>query len=227
MAASTLISLPEYYTPNQPLKKLSLFALRNRFPSIIFQDIEDCTETYHRLSNLSQLPNSIFDNYKWRGFELADFSLFDYLKLITIANKSESISDNISFSPAHPNPGVKVQKPLGPSSSCEVLISLIGSLTNEKAEDIVQGGHKETDAQLNDLGLILLGLFVPWQLLPPKFKAYGATKTSHWSFCWQIWQETRPNLESYTLYYADNIIQMRKSQIECQLDREQRKEAQD
>lgn len=36
---------------------------------------------------------------------------------------------------------------------------------------------------------------------------------------WHAWQEIRQELDDYVLYYADNILQMQKSQIGARLDR--------
>ena len=105
-------------------------------------------------------------------------------------------------------------------------MSLVGSFsTNEAAEDAVFNAHVETDARQNDMGLILLALFIPWQLLPASFQACNATSTHFEAYCWQIWLSLSASLEPYARFYANNIFQMRKSQLECQLDREQRKTA--
>ena len=112
------------------------------------------------------------------------------------------------------------------ASSCSTLVALIGSLsTNEAAEDAIQGGHPDTDARQNDLGLILLGLSVPWDQLSRKFHAHNATISSFLNFTWQSWLEATETLDEYALYCADNILQMRKSQIESKLDQEQRRAA--
>ena len=73
--------------------------------------------------------------------------------------------------------------------------------------------------------MILLGLFVPWDQLQNRFLLYNAIVLSYPSFCWQIWLDVIPDLDNYLFYCADNILQMRKSQIEVKLDQEQRREA--
>ena len=118
------------------------------------------------------------------------------------------------------------QRPLDLQSPCRILVSLVGSFsTNKVAEDAVPNAHIETDARQNNMGLILLALFVPWELLPEKFQACHATTANFRDFCWQIWLDFAADLDEYTQFYANNILQMRKSQIECQLDRQQRKVA--
>lgn len=79
----------------------------------------------------------------------------------------------------------------------------------------------------NDLGLILLGLFILGSTLPSKFNTRSATKSSFLGLCWEIWLGSKCDLDEYSLYCADNMIQMQKSRIECRLDREERRVAQD
>ena len=38
-AASSLLDLPEYFTPCRNTKRLNLFALRQRFPKLLFADM--------------------------------------------------------------------------------------------------------------------------------------------------------------------------------------------
>lgn len=40
-----------------------------------------------------------------------------------------------------------------------------------------------------------------------------------------IWLERARDLDDYGVYYTNNILQMRKSQIECKLDHDQRQAA--
>ena len=56
-----------------------------------------------------------------------------------------------------------------------------------------------------------------------RFLLYNATVLSYPSFCWQIWLDVTPDLDDYLFYYVDNILQMRKSQIEVKLDQEQQR----
>ncbi len=58
-----------------------------------------------------------------------------------------------------------------------------------------------------------------------RFLLYNATISSYSSHPWQIWLEVKPSLDKYIFYYADNVLQMRKSQIDVKLDQEQRRKA--
>ena len=49
-------------------------------------------------------------------------------------------------------------------------VTFNGQLTEyQTEEDSVAGGHPMTDAVMNDIAEILLGLFVPWDKLPLLF----------------------------------------------------------
>ncbi|MCJ1348065.1 hypothetical protein MMC31_006296 [Peltigera leucophlebia] len=134
---------------------------------------------------------------------------------------------NIHFAKDHPNRKSKIQRPLT-SGSCTPLIALMRPLsTNETAEDAVQGGHPETDARQNDLGMVLLALSIPWDQLPDKFRTYNATISSFRELCWGIWEESSKNLDEYLIFYAESILQMRKSQIESKLDQDLRRAVKD
>lgn len=125
-------------------------------------DMETCIDHLQRVGTAQKPSSSLFDNYKCRGPVLQEFSLFDYAKLVTIISKSKNRAGNISFSEEHSYFGSRYQRTLPNTSTSDILIVLVGSFSlNKNAEDAVSQGHVETDAQLNDLGLILLALFVP------------------------------------------------------------------
>ena len=226
LAASTLLQLPEFYTPKGfTLKKISTDLIRGKFPALVFPGVYSVNRTLHRIGKSIKRPTTLFENYQWRGQELEGFSLFDYTKLVSVVKKKTD--SDIMFSSSHLYSDGMFQRPFKLESLCRVLVALIGSFsTNKAAEDAVHGAHIDTDARQNDMGLILLALFIPWQLLPAKFKEYGATPESFETYCWQIWVDLSVSIEPYAQFHADNILQMRKSQLECQLDREQRRAAQ-
>ena len=71
------------------------------------------------------------------------------------------------------------------------------------------------------MGLILLGLFVPWDQVRLMFIAHKVTETTFLNVCWQMWENIASSLSEHVQYYANNIIQMRRSRKEVQIDREQ------
>ena len=228
LAANTLLDLPKYFTQKKIIRKINLWALRKRFSKIIFGGSadKDVAEDFILFGRSRQLPNSKFDDYNWRGAELAAYSFYDYLKTITVIPSKDIKSGDISFAANHPNQTFHVQRLS--KKTCNILVALIGPLsTNESAEDVVCGDHTDTDARQNDVGMILLALFVPWDQLADKFHGYQANLSLFRDLCWQIWEDTSQQFEEHALYVAGNIPQIKKSQIETKLDQDLRRAAKD
>ena len=126
------------------------------------------------------------------------------MKFIAVVN--EKVDGDSLFYDKHPYSDCNFQRPLDLNSPCYILVSLVESIsTNEAAEDAVPDAHIETDARQNDMGLILLALFVPWQLLQDRFEAYHATPSNFEEFCWQIWLDLSVELEEHARFHADNM----------------------
>lgn len=88
---------------------------------------------------------------------------------------------NICFDRDHLEYAFKMQQLINTIDKTK-LIALFGSLSpNEAAKNLELYGYLITDAQQNDLGLIFLGLFVPWQYLRSKF--LGCTKLIYLDRC--------------------------------------------
>ncbi len=176
LATNTLLSLPEYYTPKKSLKRANLKNLQLYFPKIIFYNAEDkeAADNLIPFGSSMIMPTSIFDNYHYRGEELKSYSFYNYIKTIFCVKYSTRQRGDILFDRRHPNLLSKVQRP-PTSQECDMLVGLVVLLsTNERVEDAIRGGHPKTDTRRNDVALILLALFVPWNQLPKKFFFYGA-----------------------------------------------------
>lgn len=119
-------------------------------------------------------------------------------------------------------PSFSAQRPVK-RDEASFLVALIGSLSiNELTENAVPGGHSETDARLNDVGMILLGLFVTWEELHRKIRQLGFLRSLLPEMCWELWSEFATTLDKHLLFVADNVLQWRRSAVEAKLDREQR-----
>ena len=185
LVANTLLGLSEYYSPERTIKRVNLRALCRRFSKVIFEivDEEDVAESFVRFGKSPDIPSGFFDDYQFRGPELETYSFYNYQKTITFVPFTVKINGDIFFAQTHPNKRSKVQRPLQ-KGLCTLLLALIRPLsTNEDAKDAVLRGHPETDARQNDVGMILLALFVPWNLLPGRFQAYNATLSTFRDLC--------------------------------------------
>ncbi len=143
------------------------------------------------LDRSKTLPPSMFDNYQWRGSELAQYYLYDYFKLVSIV--SNKTSEGIPFAKKHLHFPSVTQR-LCNTSPCRIIVALIGPLSlNKTDKDAIQGGYPDTDVQQNDVGMILLGLFVPWDRLRSRFLSYNATISSY-SLQVNIYKMAGPNV---------------------------------
>lgn len=90
---------------------------------------------------------------------MAKYSFYEYLKTITVVKNKPRLYDNILFSADYPQQFSQTQRLL--KESCHILFALQSSFsTNEVTKDIVHGGHLDINAKKNDVGMILLALFV-------------------------------------------------------------------
>ena len=100
----------------------------------------------------------MFDNYLWRGSKLVQYSLYDDFKLVNIvSNKTDKY---IPFAKNYLQFSSLTQK-LCSVSLCKIFVTLVGPLSINKAtKNTIQRGHLDTNAWQNDVGMILLSLFV-------------------------------------------------------------------
>ena len=183
LAASTLLKLLEYYIlKGLIVKRILTDSICRKFPTIAFPGNSDTFQTQHCIGRSVKKPVTLFDNYQSRGSQLKEFLLFDYVKLVTVVKDKKDT--DIIFSPEHPYLDSMFQRPLDLELLCRILVLLAGSFsTNESVEDAVINGHIETNARENNIGLILLALFIPWELLPLRFQAFNATANNFQDLC--------------------------------------------
>ena len=226
--ASTLLQLPTFYTVNSNFISINLWWLRWHIRSIVgFRATEregnslPTEEEPCRYEAGEKTPVTLFDNYRCRGPLLASLSLYEYCMLVQTRNQWNANIDDIAFDPSHPRHGTLVQH-LAHRHSDMATVTFIGQLTEfQVEEDSIRGGHPKTDAILNDIAEILLGLFVPWQDLPP-LSLRHATSLNPYT---RVWTAVEPSLPPHRQEFAKNVELLRKSKEDCQLDAILRKEA--
>jgi hypothetical protein len=138
--------------------------------------------------------------------------------LVQTRNQWNSNIDDIAFDPSHPRHETLIQH-LAHRHKDLATVTFIGQLTEFQAEeDSIQGGHPKTDDIVNDIAEILLGLFVPWQDLPPLFIRH-ATSLNPYT---RVWSAVEP---PHRWDFAKNVELLRKSKEDGQLDARLRKAA--
>jgi hypothetical protein len=219
--ASVLLQLPTYYTINYNFVRINLWWLRRYIRAIIQPDNPESSHPSDPVAEEpctyetgDTAPVSIFDNYKWRGPNLAPLALFEYCMLVKTKNIRDAIADDMDFDPNHPRYTTHVQR-LARTSSQVATVTFNGHLTEfQAAEDAIPGGHPKTTAVKNDLSEVLLGLFVPWNHLTNLFRRYATKRDA----CIQVWAAIESTLTFHNRGFARNIELLRKSKEDCQAD---------
>ena len=167
----------------------------------------------------------MFHHYQWKDSAMSTYCLYEYFKLIDIVRDIKRTINDVSFDFRHQTYDFAIQRSVKRKFN-SFLIALIDSLSvNEIIENAVRNDHAETDARRNDVVMILLDLFVSWNQLTEKVQCYKIVESIFSDNCWQIWEKTASQLDNHILYAVDNVLQLKKSQIETKFDQEQKKAA--
>jgi PIF1-like helicase/Helitron helicase-like domain at N-terminus len=237
--ASSLLQLPAYYTPSSELHRINLYYLRRRLPALIqhSDDEESRNEEVVTLRLNHHFRVSSFDNYRWRGSELKDLCLYEYIKIIKKEKSDPTTRKGLRFHKDHPEYGKMTQIICNPESDPRT-VALLGPLSQyQQDEDRIRGGHPETLAMQNDLAGILLALFVPWEILPSLFHDVkdicgdecdaNCDKLSHTGLqvCSIVWAKIKNSLPKHVQEFARNVELLRKTKDDVDIDMIERKAA--
>ena len=219
--ASTLLHLPSYYTVNYNFVSVNLWWLRQYVRAMTHPQQpqtqsasgpfgeEACT---YKVGDTA--PVSLFNNYKWRGRDLACLTFFEYCMLVRMRDKQRATTTDFDFDSVHPRYTTHKQR-LAQKPAHVATVTFKGLLTQfQTAEDSISGGHPATEAILNDVAEILLGLFVPWLDLSAILGQFS-TQENIYSTVWAIME---PTLAPHNREFAANIELLRKSKEDCQAD---------
>ncbi|KAJ5098843.1 hypothetical protein N7532_005844 [Penicillium argentinense] len=129
-------------------------------------------------------------------------------------DKQGAATTDLDFDAAHPRYTTHVQH-LAQKPAHVATVTFKGQLTQfQEAEDAISGGHPATEAILNDVAQILLGLFVPWHDLSAILSQF----TSQENIYSIVWTIAQPTLAPHNREFAANIELLRKSKEDCQAD---------
>ena len=234
--ASSLLRLPTYYTPRTEMHRVNLYYLRRRLQALIQgSDDEEGRDEEQVAINLGRnFHVSIFDDYRWRGPDLKELCLYEYVKIIRKRTSKHRTGSDIDFDVNHPEHGGKTQVICGPGSVPRT-VTLVGPLSKyQYDEDRIRGGHPETLAMQNDLAGNLLGLFVPWETLPSLFRDVmgicgdecdsNCDRSSHTGLqvCSIVWTQIKDTLPKHVQEFARNVEILRKSKEDTNVDMAER-----
>ncbi|MCJ1349552.1 hypothetical protein MMC31_007793 [Peltigera leucophlebia] len=137
------------------------------------------------------------------------------MRVISIYPRKLANSSDIEFESSHPRHQTHVQR-YSTKTGSQADVKLIGPLfDNDGLSNIISADDPRTAEGHNDIVVILLALFVPWNRLHSLFADMGAINDNYLSFCWAIWCLCYPTLDDHVKYYATNVLQMRKSKIDA------------
>jgi hypothetical protein len=109
-----------YYTYDENFVAVNLWWLRQYVGKAVAAQLplsrhssepEPEMEEEHCLSNLNNsAPVNRFDDYRWRGEDLASLSFYEYCMLVQRHSNSKSQPSDIKFHPNHPRSSSQVQR---------------------------------------------------------------------------------------------------------------------
>ena len=125
---------------------LNLHHLRNQFEHIIMTESEIFWEENEsvKVIIMKKISQNLFNNYYWHDFQLINFCLYEYFKLITV--KSIILSNNIYFLSKHFKYKTHTQKYSEKKITITFIITLIDLLSEKQfIENRVHNDHSETE----------------------------------------------------------------------------------
>ena len=164
--ASTLLQFPSRYTNCENFSHVGIYRLR-RHIRMFLQTLpsDDLAEDSCVLPVHTQKPVDRFDNYRWRGENLKDYTFFEYCMVVQRCSRREASSTDYPYDERHPNFETYIQRVAKTSAQIHT-VCLHGQLSEfQEEEETVKRGHAMTAAIRNDLAEVLPAFFVPWEKL--------------------------------------------------------------
>ncbi len=140
--------------------------------------------------------------------------------IIVIPHKRKQVND-FYFTNDHKNGTSFVQRHI--TKSKPAIVKLLGRLyDNMDSNDDVSINN--SNSRNDDIGMVLLALFIPWERFPKYFTESKAINSTILSLCWNIWCKCLPTLNAHVQFYTTNLLQMRKNRLKARAATESRAE---
>jgi len=217
--ASTLLQFPSRYTNCEKFSHVGIYRLR-RHIRMYLQTLpaDDLAEDSCVLPVRTQKPVDRFDNYRWRGENLKDYTFFEYCMVVQRCSRREASSTDYPYDERHPNFETYVQRVAKTSAQIHT-VCLHGQLSEfQEEEETVKRGHAMTAAIRNDLAEVLVAFFVPWEKLLALFEAHCPQYKTRKDANSEVWSVIEPSLPHYLRTYARNFSLLQKSKEEVAVD---------
>jgi hypothetical protein len=215
--ASSLLQFPGHYASYSKFAHVHLSHLRSHFRALL-QGSSTSEDDSCMLHARTCLPKNRFDNYRWRGESLKDFSFFEYCMLVQTGPMRDASSADCPYDTTHPKHSAEVQRLVKTLNQIST-VCVHGSLSQfQQEEEKVPRGHTITSAIKNDVAEVLLAFFVPWDKIPSLFTLHcpdHAVRTDANSHVWTI---VEPTLLPHLRQYARNFSLIHKSKEDMAID---------
>ena len=139
--------------------------------------------------------------------------------LVQTRKKDHATEFDLEFEADHPKYGILIQR-LALNTSEILTVHFNRQLSQfEAEEDTIHGGHPTTVAIKNDLAEVLLGFFVPWELLPALFQQHASEYNTKRDACSKIWNIVEPTLSAYLRHFTENFNLLRKTKADITINK--------
>ena len=228
--ANHLLQQPAFFLPlgNQRKVNINLFWVKFEVARIaclsrdseLTEDLQQTShDQYSTFTANRRQPTTMYDNYRYRGTELADICFFEYCCQVQVRNLEHSRSSDVRFDAQHPSYDSLCQR-VAEQRKDLVTPSIYGKVSElEDTRDTITGEYQNTGPIWNDHCKVLLGLFMPWDQLPALFEEYSSSYADPSDACSYIWNHIKERQSPHIQRLATNTAMLHKSKEDAQMDR--------
>ena len=208
LVASYLLGLPDHYTLLNNVKSINLAIYWKRFPEFVLHiyKLLLAVNDFVRLQYQTSASSTMFDHYRCQMSRLQNFCLFVYMRIINISPQKLANSNDIDFESSHLRHQPHLQQHFMKSGS-QAKVKLLGPwFGSDGLGNIISADDFGIAESHNDIVVILIALFVPWDCLHSLFTDMGTTDDNYSSLYWVIWYHCYSMFNDNVKYYATNIL---------------------
>ncbi len=167
------------------VRSIDIELLRSRFSEIALGRYNHARDgdNFVVLRQQTDTPLSLLDHYSTKGTRLRNFCLYDYVQVIIVIPRKRKQVNDFDFADDHRNGTSFVQRHI--TKGKPAIVKLLGRLyDNMDSNDDVS--IINSNSRNDNIAMVLLTLFVPWERLPKYFTESEVTDSTISSLCWNI-----------------------------------------